>query len=37
MLVKWLVIEVGLGLVLGVVFGDEGEGWLCWCFVLCDL
>ncbi len=29
---KTLVREHGLGLAPGVAFGDEGEGWLRWCF-----
>jgi aspartate/methionine/tyrosine aminotransferase len=31
-LAKRLVAEHGLGLAPGVAFGDEGEGWLRWCF-----
>ena len=31
-LAKRLVREHGLGLAPGVAFGDEGEGWLRWCF-----
>jgi len=26
------VVEAGLGLAPGAAFGDEGEGWLRWCF-----
>jgi aspartate/methionine/tyrosine aminotransferase len=29
---KRLVTEAGLGLAPGAAFGDEGEGWLRWCF-----
>jgi aspartate aminotransferase len=29
---KRLVAETGLGLAPGAAFGDEGEGWLRWCF-----
>ncbi len=29
---KRLVREAGLGLAPGAAFGDEGEGWLRWCF-----
>lgn len=31
-LAKRLVVEAGLGLAPGAAFGDEGEGWLRWCF-----
>ncbi len=31
-LAKTLVSEAGLGLAPGAAFGDEGEGWLRWCF-----
>ncbi len=31
-LAQRLVREVGLGLAPGAAFGDEGEGWLRWCF-----
>lgn len=31
-----LVCEVGFGFVFGCVFGLEGEGFVCWCYV-CDL
>jgi len=31
-LAKSLIEEVGLGLAPGGAFGDEGEGWLRWCF-----
>jgi aspartate aminotransferase len=31
-LAKALVAEAGLGLAPGAAFGDEGEGWLRWCF-----
>jgi len=31
-----LVAEAGLGLAPGVAFGDEGEGWLRWCFASHD-
>jgi len=33
---KRLVAEVGLGLAPGAAFGDEGEGWLRWCFASQD-
>ena len=33
---KRLVSEHGLGLAPGVAFGDEGEGWLRWCFASRD-
>jgi aspartate/methionine/tyrosine aminotransferase len=33
---KRLVTEVGLGLAPGAAFGDEGEGWLRWCFASQD-
>ncbi len=33
---KRLVIEAGLGLAPGAAFGDEGEGWLRWCFASND-
>ncbi len=35
-LAKRLVTEVGLGLAPGIAFGDEGEGWLRWCFASHD-
>ena len=35
-LAKRLVVEGGLGLAPGVAFGDEGEGWLRWCFASRD-
>ena len=35
-LAKRLVTEAGLGLAPGVAFGDEGEGWLRWCFASHD-
>ncbi len=35
-LAKRLVAEAGLGLAPGVAFGDEGEGWLRWCFASHD-
>ncbi len=35
-LAKRLVAEQGLGLAPGAAFGDEGEGWLRWCFASCD-
>ena len=35
-LAKRLVAEVGLGLAPGAAFGDEGEGWLRWCFASRD-
>jgi len=35
-LAKRLVIEAGLGLAPGAAFGDEGEGWLRWCFASRD-
>jgi aspartate aminotransferase len=31
-LARALVTEAGLGLAPGAAFGDEGEGWLRWCF-----
>jgi aspartate aminotransferase len=31
-LAKTLVTDAGLGLAPGSAFGDEGEGWLRWCF-----
>jgi len=31
-LAKQLIDQAGLGLAPGVAFGDEGEGWLRWCF-----
>jgi aspartate/methionine/tyrosine aminotransferase len=31
-LAKQLIEEAGIGLAPGVAFGDEGEGWLRWCF-----
>ncbi len=33
---KRLVREAGLGLAPGAAFGDEGEGWLRWCFASRD-
>ena len=36
-LAKRLVAEHGLGLAPGAAFGDEGEGWLRWCFASQDL
>jgi aspartate/methionine/tyrosine aminotransferase len=33
---KHLVAAHGLGLAPGVAFGDEGEGWLRWCFATQD-
>ena len=36
-LAKRLVAEHGLGLAPGVAFGQEGEGWLRWCFASQDL
>ena len=35
-LAKRLVREHGLGLAPGAAFGDEGEGWLRWCFASKD-
>jgi aspartate/methionine/tyrosine aminotransferase len=35
-LAKRLVVESGLGLAPGAAFGDEGEGWLRWCFASRD-
>ena len=35
-LAKRLVSEAGLGLAPGAAFGDEGEGWLRWCFASHD-
>ena len=35
-LAKRLVVEQGLGLAPGAAFGDEGEGWLRWCFASKD-
>ena len=35
-LAKRLVTEAGLGLAPGAAFGDEGEGWLRWCFASHD-
>jgi len=35
-LAKRLVAENGLGLAPGAAFGDEGEGWLRWCFASRD-
>ncbi len=35
-LAKRLVAEHGLGLAPGVAFGEEGEGWLRWCFASRD-
>jgi len=34
---KRLVVDHGLGLAPGAAFGDEGEGWLRWCFASRDL
>ena len=36
-LAKRLVADHGLGLAPGAAFGDEGEGWLRWCFASQDL
>ena len=33
---KHLVVDHGLGLAPGAAFGDEGEGWLRWCFASQD-
>ena len=33
---KRLVERHGLGLAPGVAFGEEGEGWLRWCFASRD-
>ncbi|EHR72422.1 aspartate/tyrosine/aromatic aminotransferase [Burkholderiales bacterium JOSHI_001] len=35
-LAKRLVLDAGLGLAPGAAFGDEGEGWLRWCFASRD-
>lgn len=35
-LAKRLVAEAGLGLAPGAAFGEEGEGWLRWCFASRD-
>ena len=35
-LAKTLVRQYGLGLAPGAAFGDEGEGWLRWCFASRD-
>lgn len=35
-LAKRLVTKAGLGLAPGAAFGDEGEGWLRWCFASRD-
>jgi aspartate/methionine/tyrosine aminotransferase len=35
-LAKRLVADHGLGLAPGGAFGDEGEGWLRWCFASRD-
>ncbi|WP_418320578.1 pyridoxal phosphate-dependent aminotransferase [Piscinibacter sakaiensis] len=35
-LAKRLVADAGLGLAPGAAFGDEGEGWLRWCFASRD-
>ena len=35
-LAKRLVAQHGLGLAPGAAFGDEGEGWLRWCFASQD-
>jgi aspartate/methionine/tyrosine aminotransferase len=34
---KRLAVDHGLGLAPGAAFGDEGEGWLRWCFASRDL
>jgi aspartate/methionine/tyrosine aminotransferase len=31
-LAKDLIAQAGVGLAPGAAFGDEGEGWLRWCF-----
>jgi aspartate/methionine/tyrosine aminotransferase len=36
-LAKRLVVAHGLGLAPGAAFGDEGEGWLRWCFASQDV
>ena len=36
-LARRLVLEQGLGLAPGAAFGEEGEGWLRWCFASRDL
>ncbi len=36
-LAKRLVREAGLGLAPGAAFGDEGQGWLRWCFASREL
>jgi aspartate/methionine/tyrosine aminotransferase len=36
-LAKRLVASAGLGLAPGIAFGEEGEGWLRWCFASRDL
>ncbi|HEY1091936.1 MAG TPA: pyridoxal phosphate-dependent aminotransferase [Burkholderiaceae bacterium] len=36
-LAKRLVAEAGLGLAPGAAFGEEGEGWLRWCFASREL
>jgi aspartate/methionine/tyrosine aminotransferase len=36
-LAKRLVADHGLGLAPGAAFGDEGQGWLRWCFASQDL
>jgi aspartate/methionine/tyrosine aminotransferase len=36
-LAKRLVVDHGLGLAPGAAFGDEGEGWLRWCFASQDV
>jgi aspartate/methionine/tyrosine aminotransferase len=35
-LAQRLVAQHGLGLAPGAAFGDEGEGWLRWCFASQD-
>jgi aspartate/methionine/tyrosine aminotransferase len=35
-LAKRLIAEAGLGLAPGAAFGEEGEGWLRWCFATND-
>jgi aspartate/methionine/tyrosine aminotransferase len=35
-LAKRLVVDHGLGLAPGVAFGEQGEGWLRWCFASRD-
>jgi aspartate/methionine/tyrosine aminotransferase len=36
-LAKRMVVDHGLGLAPGAAFGDEGEGWLRWCFASQDV